>query len=67
MAIAPVLKTGAAKAAYRFESCTLRSEGRDTRESLGSSVKSLESENPLFSVHSSQRRTAGHQMLDTRS
>ena len=24
MAIAPVLKTGAAKAAYRFESCTLR-------------------------------------------
>jgi hypothetical protein len=24
MAIAPVLKTGAAKAAYRFESCALR-------------------------------------------
>jgi hypothetical protein len=24
MAIAPVLKTGAAKVAYRFESCTLR-------------------------------------------
>jgi hypothetical protein len=29
MAIAPVLKTGAAKVAYRFESCTLRLDCRD--------------------------------------
>ena len=37
MAIAPVLKTGAAKVAYRFESCTLRwtAEMRNEFESEG--------------------------------